>query len=631
MSTWIALLPKVLPIVTAAVLLLVAGHAIWRSAARHDWRSPLTWAQPVAALLFYLLLFPPLRATQSDALTVLTPGITAEQLARLPSDQHVVALPSSVHTPTIESTPDLAAALRRHPGVCQLTIVGEGLSARDREAIPKGVAIHFDAAPAHGLTAINAPDQVLLGTLWQLSGSTVLPDRGGAPQKGVSPTRVELLDLAGAVVDEAEVDKQGQFQLSAVARVAGQMNYRVHLSNAQHATLDEASVPLQVLPGQPLKILMRAGAPGPELKYWSRWAQDAGLQLSSKTTLSDKIVLRASTTEAAATSTNTNAAADPTAVDDTLSAAILDKTDLLIVDDRAWQALAPGEKLAIRAAVEQGMGLLLRASLAPEPTVLGEWRSFGFPVGILNSADGNAPSQELMPVTLGQRLGTKRKDTFSAAPINITAPDSAALKTLLNADSGQPLAWWHPTGEGRIGLWTVVDTYTLVLTGEGARYGTLWSGVVSTLARTQASTPRPQTRPPAWAGQREVLCDLGNGATISGPDAESTPLLVDPRSCAAWWPSAAGWFNVKSASTSAAGDWAAGDWIYVRAADDGATLRSNAEREKLRQLADASNSVPHGASPLAKAAGTEPLHWPRWPFFVTWMVLIGWVWWRERR
>ena len=41
-------------------------------------------------------------------------------------------------------------------------------------------------------------------------------------------------------------------------------------------------------------------------------------------------------------------------------------------------------------------------------------------------------------------------------------------------------------GRGRIALWTLTDSYRLVLAGRDDLYGELWSDAIATLARAQA-------------------------------------------------------------------------------------------------------------------------------------------------
>src|SRR6185312_8812449 len=100
-----------------------------------------------------------------------------------------------------------------------------------------------------------------------------------------------------------------------------------------------------------------AGAPDPELKYLRRWAVDAGVDLASRIVLSDGVAIQ------------DGAAA--------LDADALAKTDLVMVDERAWKNLDAGAKQALEHATRDGLGLFLRVS-GPLPDVAaGDWRALG--------------------------------------------------------------------------------------------------------------------------------------------------------------------------------------------------------------------------------------------------------------
>ena len=148
---------------SAVALGALALLSMWRSArGSGSWRSASVALQLPLAAVLWLLLFPPERALRSDVLTVLTPGVTAAQRSGLRQDRRLVALPGVAVSGDIEAVPDLATALRRHPLVRTLQVIGDGLPARDRD-LPDSLALQFDPAPAHGLQRLHAPDEVMVG------------------------------------------------------------------------------------------------------------------------------------------------------------------------------------------------------------------------------------------------------------------------------------------------------------------------------------------------------------------------------------------------------------------------------------------------------------------------------------
>jgi len=563
------------PWLVAAILFLAVALATWRKLRRGD-RGFGLWLQWPAAVLLYLTLFPPMSSLRGDALTVMAAGAGTAQRGAL-GGQPIVALPGAQAPADAEAVPDLATALRRHPAVRQLTIIGAGLTARDREAVGSRV-LQFEPTPAHGLVELRAPTQVPLGRQWSLSGLTAPPVR-----------RVELRDPSGAVVDAVDCDSAGRFSLSATARGVGAVRFELRLQGAEHAPLESVSVPVIVTGGEPLDVILRYGAVNPELKFWRRWATDAGLTVSLSAGLTEGINLREG--------------------DAQLTPAALAKADLVIVDARGWEGLEAAEKTALQSAVTQGLGLLLRADGPLAPETVADWRALGFVV----SATA-APTS----VTLDRRLGLRELNAFTLAPV---AVDAGTSNVQLQADDGTPLAWWHTEGVGRVGLWRLVDSYRLVLVGEPERYANLWATTLDLLARPRAPLPPAPILPGnVWVYERAVLCGLGAAANVLAPNGgAAVPLVVDAQSCAGFWPSVPGWHVLQTS---------AGSWpFYVRAADDGGSLRAAMDARATAAMASQTGSD------LATEMAIPPVKKPmaRWPWFLGWLAVSALVWWGERR
>jgi hypothetical protein len=555
-------------------------------------RALSRWLQIPACGLLYGLLFPPTQALRSDALTVLTPGSTRAERSGVPRDQALVALPGEVAPVRAEAAADLATALRRHDAVRHLQVLGEGLSARDLP-VAAGLDVRFDAAPEHGLVELDAPARANLGWRWRLAGRAAAPVRG-----------VELRDPAGAVADAAALDSSGHFALAAPASAPGEVRYELRLLGEKQQLVDAISVPLVITSGAPLNVLVRAGAVGPELKYWRRWAADAGLQVSLSARLTDGVSLREGVQR--------------------LDTDALTHVDVAIVDARAWDAWSATEKASVRAAVEQGMGLLLRADGPLSPGTLADWRALGFALGAA------APRG----VSLTRRMGLRDAGAFAAAPVDLLLEEpsvrgaSGPTRVSFAADDATPLVWWRATGRGRIGVSRLLDSYRLVLAGQSASYATLWADALGVLARARAAPPpAPDAPRDAWVDERVTVCGLGEAARIVAPDGTgAVTLRVDAAGCAAYWPAEPGWQALETSGTVTS--------FYVRAADDGATLRTALARRATAALGSAPS---HGAEPVGEAFATGmPLRaamrapTTRWPWFLAWFGVMSLIWWLER-
>ncbi|MGN6520510.1 MAG: Ig-like domain-containing protein [Dokdonella sp.] len=566
------------PVLVAILLCAGVLFGAWRSGrdgrARRASRVVL---QVLAAIALWFCLYPPSspQAHRSGELVVLTPRVTTAQIAALGRGEDVVALPGVDAPRAIERVPDLAGALRRHADAARVRVVGGGLPARDRDAA-RGRVVAFDAAPLpRGIVALDAPAETLAGHAVRIGGRV----------EGAPAARIELFDPAGATVASATADAEGAFAFTAHARAAGTLSLRVRASDANGERIDEVAVPLSVLDGDPLALLVLAGAPDAELKFLRRWAVDAGARLDSRVGLSEGVAL----VEGGAV----------------LDSAALAATDVVLVDERAWAALGAVPKAALLAAVDDGLGLLLRATGPLSPEVARDWAALGF--------DVHASGQEPVAVALARTLGgADTHPAFTRRPIDVQAADAAPL---LRADDGSVVGAWRVRGHGRVGLWWLDDAFRLALAGERARYGTLWSDTFAMLARPHANaSPRLPTH--ARVDERAVICDLAAGAVVESPSGERTPLpIIDGAGerCAAWWPAQAGWHALVDGERRHP--------VFVRARGEAAALAAADAREATRLLVGASE-------PAEQGMRSVPL--PRWPFFLAWLTLAGMLWLIER-
>ncbi|QYF38112.1 carboxypeptidase regulatory-like domain-containing protein [Xanthomonas citri pv. citri] len=323
-----------LPWLLGAALLLIAVIGCIRLVRAHQ-RQPylrtrlwlLLAAQPLLAALLYPVLLPPPRAGTDGELHVATAGTAAGQVSTGDLARWV-ALPEAPALPGVMRVPDLATALRRAPGTTALVVHGSGLPARDREGLNIPLRLTLDPAP-RGVVAVSPPPPVTPGDTIAVA----------AQVQGLPDARVELLDPAGQVVDSAVANRAGRVRLRGLARAPGQVLFAVRARDAAGAERSRVEVPVLIAAVPPMRVLLLAGAPQPELKYLRRWASDAGLDVRSQIAVGPGVQLG----EGAA-----------------LDAASLDRLDLLIVDPRRPVALGTAQRQTMRAAIQRGLGVLVR-------------------------------------------------------------------------------------------------------------------------------------------------------------------------------------------------------------------------------------------------------------------------------
>lgn len=526
-------------------------------------------ASLAAPLLFYLLLYPPPQRTQA-VLAVLTAGATPAQLAQLPPEARRVALPGAVADAGIEQVPDLATALRRHPDIAALHVIGLGLGAADRDAA-RGWPLRLDATePARGFAELQLPAAIRAGHGFAIQGRV----------QGTAGLEVALQQPGAAELLRTTPDAQGRFRFDSLARRAGTVDYELRVLGADGGVVDRLAVPVRVEAGAALRLMLLSGGPDPDLKYLQRWALDAGHQVSARTLLSRGIAQQRG--EAG------------------LDAATLAQTDLLIVDERAWSQLDKNVRARLFAAVDEGLGLLLRLGGPLPPALATELRAAGL---------------DLRNVTMDTTLqlpGAAQSQALQRLPLQ-AAP--GPLQVLAKAADGNALGVARNRGQGRIGAWWLQGSSALVTSGQAGLHDVLWAQLADVLARprAQAAAALSQT---AWRGERSLLCSGDASLAVRAPDAGLTPLL--PRRadagtyCAGFWPRLSGWHELQAGNTRQP--------FYVRAAEDAPALHQTQLQAATRALT--------GNGQRTAAAGAAGA---RWPWFLAWLLPATLLWWLQRR
>ena len=588
-------------VLALAVLVAWARLLLWhRRAPGPRWRLPvLLLMQPLCAGLLYLTFMPPRLAVEAGTMTVLTAGADASAVQA--AGGVVVALPEAPRTLDAEPMPDLATALRWHPDTALLQVLGAGLDPRDRDAAHR-LAVAFEPPPLpRGLVELQGPARAAPGSAFEVHGLVNLLEGG----------QVRLLDPAGQVVDAAELDASGAFALRGYARVSGLATFPLRVLDSDGREVDLVPVPVEIVAGPTPRVLLLAGAPGPEFRHLRRWAEDAGLELHVEVAVGRGIGL--------------GDGPAPSTADG------FREYDLVILDERALGTLGAARRSALAQALDAGTGVLVRLGGAVPAAVRAQLADLGM---ALTDDGGTAPVELATNEEAGVLRARMGPGTADAPfdPAVADAPPPELLQRVVQPEAGDAVpvtapgteavfAWWRAQGRGRIGLWTLLDSHRLSLAGRSDLHGGLWSAAVASLARPLVDhTPHFESLP--RAGRRTPICGLPeDDAAVSAPDGTRTLVLVDPGAgpgaCAGFWPQAGGWHVLHAGDRS---------WpFHVLAAEAAPGIAAAALREGTARM------VGEGGTSAAAAGPAPTRRGPSWPWFVAWLAASGLLWWFERR
>lgn len=610
-----------------ASALLVGCWRAWRAGRGAGWLAASMLLQlAIGGLLWWLLQAPaapprplPLIVYTADAAPLSEVGTGLPMLqpplpdALAPTaDWPRVALPEAAgELPLgVVRVPDLATALRRWPS-SRLLVLGQGLTLRDRAAAT-GLPLHLaDPPPATGLTELQPPPVVAPGQRWQLRG------RLAVAAGDLALWSLRLIDPQGGEVARSYPDAQGAFLLGARTQVAGRHLYRLEWLDPQRQPAGSLALPVQIVAPAPLRLALQAGAPNPETKFLRRWATDTGLLAAAQTQLRPGLAMRGGSLASAAAEQDWA------------------QLDVLLIEDRVWLSWPQARRDALRQAVDEGLGLLLRITGPVDASAAASLAELGFVVSEaelsrtvrlasepLADCANAAPAQTVAEsparcAGLGQ-LELQRR------PLQVQA--EAAQPLLLSAD-GQPLGAWRNQGLGRIGLLWLGDSHRIALAVGATEYAELWAGMLARVARARGEPPAPPLSGLSWAGEAGLLC--GPWRSVNHPDGSSSRLWSDPRrrDCAAWWPQQSGWHRLLPAvSATAAQATSAPDgsevWRYVWSVEQASSLHQAQTRLATQALAAAQTGAP------SSSAATWDRRWAGW--LGLWL-LLSLLWWLERR
>jgi hypothetical protein len=440
----------------------------------------------VAALLYFCLV--PHRQQPAGGLVVL--GTDAGKAGALPaSEGPLLLLPEAADVPGAQRVPDLATALRQHPAAT-LTLVGAGLA---HVTVTRCCHRMYVGRPHRSRARMrrnHRPMSLPVPVLTSRHRRVARPRRKqscSTPPTAWSIART--LPKTAACSSAASPAPRAAACSSCACSMPTAMWWIAYRCRSRPCRPHRCAC--WCVPARRARV-----------KYLRRWAADAGI----------RVQVQADT--GAGLSVGDGAVS--------IDAASLARSDLLLLDERSLAALSAGQLAAVRQALRDGLGVLVRSAGAPSASARQRLRDLACRCRAMAAA---TPSN--FPATATARSSphdVARSPLARCRPA--TAKRLTAARTMLPClrwkhwrcrrraathcctIAGKAVGGWRAVGKGRIGL-LPTDSWRWVLAGRDDRHGELWSGVVATLARAQGSADAlwsPQ--PIGWAGERQALCGV---------------------------------------------------------------------------------------------------------------------------
>jgi len=563
-------------------------------------RARLIWrilANIVAVGCFMLLIVPIRYKTHvkqnADEVILLTAGTSPDSVAKLKGKKY--AFPS-VNLKNTKVTPlsDLSYFLKSNPNIRKLNIYGYGLSAAELKNL-NGYQITFHpSANPGGIISANWPAKLKTSEPLQVQG---------AYQNSGSETVKLLFKGLGKAVDSIAIEAKSNksFSFKTNPKQTGKAIYEL-IALQKKDTLAKEPVPVQVNDQTPMKVLILASFPDFEYKFLKNWLYENKYPLAFRSQISkNKFAFDFLNID----SINLNQ----------INTSSLKKFDILIIDEEELAAISPNERSSINLAVNNGMGLLIRAANTKALTTLsGKFVRFESPVlkGKALNLVVIEDHHKFNPLPLEQAVFLRA----SQADQPIVA--DASGKTVVNSSI---------SGYGKVLVSTLSATYNWLLSGQKTDYATYWSKLLANAARKRNDIQSVNIIPqfPVMHQKMRIITDLA--ASDKVPVLKMDSILLSPRQNmelpfqwdAFYWPQKSGWTNLEVNQAI--------EPVYIYKKTDWEALKNQQKVDETHQFIK-NLSTAEAKNKLTDAVVEEEVS--LWWFFTGFLLAAGFLWYESR-
>jgi acyl-CoA hydrolase len=396
----------------------------------------------------------------------------------------------------------------------RLHVFGYGLD-KDQLSVLK-LPFVFYPSPIEGFTSVYWPEKIHTGESLLVQGRYKNTSRSS-----IKITLSSYRTTVDSVIVPAATEQQ--FTLATIPKQLGRAVFTLAVIDKKD-TLQKEPVPVQIEKGEPVHVLVLASSPDFENRFVKNWLSEKGYSVLVRTAVSknrfNKEYLNIPETSA-----------------DRISAALLDKFDIIIADASELAMISKGELAAVQSHVSQkSTGLIIRSdSAATARSFYSGW----FP---LSHADSGKQSVQLSLPDTSHDL-----PPLSIDHVQFIRPQYQA-RSLLADNRNRSFAAIALYGSGRIILTTLPNSYAWMLSGNNNAYHAVWSELLNAAIPEKTSEETWQVLAPLPKVHTPVTVALKTQASgIPQAEIAGTTIYMqqDPWLPYQWtgtyWPAKSGW------------------------------------------------------------------------------------------
>jgi len=246
----------------------------------------------------------------------------------------------------------------------------------------------------------------------------------------------------GGIEDSVEV-QNGSFALSFFAKAPGRFNYQLVVDN------EVETLPLIIEPERTLNIIFISNYPTFEMRYLKNFLASKGHSLSIRNQVS-RGVYKFEFANRISSSFKS------------LTTALLNDTDLMIIDETSWHSLSAAEQKNVQSAISEGLGVIVMPEAKPT-----KHKSYLVQFSATQAKDT-------------ARVSLNRAGSFRLPALSLEAKQSTPLLTSTDA---RIVNGYAHSGSGKVGYQLLIETYQLGLQGKNDAYAALWVPLLERSAR----------------------------------------------------------------------------------------------------------------------------------------------------